>query len=103
LRFKAISSCPASGFPLRGTPLPVTSCDAIPPGGNYASADKMFHRHSLLGSAFLIPQACLCIKAQPLWPEASSRRLPNPDTSGLVRTADARRQRHAVHIFRVKS
>jgi hypothetical protein len=66
LRFKAISSCPASGFPLRGTPLPVTSCDAIPPGGNYASADKMFHRYSLLGAAFLIPQACLCIKAQPI-------------------------------------
>jgi hypothetical protein len=69
----------------------------------YATAGKMFHRHSLLGSAFLIPQACPCIKAQPLWPEASSRRLPNPDTSGLVRTADARHQWHAVHIFRVKS
>ena len=104
LRFKAISSCPAFGPSSgRGTPIPVTSCDAIPPGGNYASADKMFHRHLLLGAAFLIPQACLGIKAQPLWPESSSRRLPNPDTSGLVRTADARHQRHAVHIFRVNS
>jgi hypothetical protein len=69
----------------------------------YATADKMFRRHSLLGAAFLIPQACLCIKAQPLWPEASSRRLPNPGFTGLVRTADARHQRHAVHIFRMKS
>jgi hypothetical protein len=81
LRFKAISSCPASGFPLRGTPLPATSCDAIPPGGALSreaagllreSADKMFHRHSLLGAAFLIPQACLCIKAQPLSREAEA-------------------------------
>jgi len=80
----------------------VTSCDAIPPGGNYASAAKCFHVTRFWVLRFLIPQACLCIKAQPLWPEASSRRLPNPDTSGLVRTADARRQRHAVHIFRVK-
>jgi hypothetical protein len=83
LRFKAISSCPAFGPSSgRGTPLPVTSCDAIPPDGNYASADKMFHRHLLPGAAFLIPQACLYIKAQPLRPEASSRRLPNPDSRG---------------------
>ena len=73
LRFKAISSCPDfKPSSERGTPLPVTSCDAIPPGGYYASADKMFHRHLLLGSAFLIPQACLHIKAQPLSREAEA-------------------------------
>jgi hypothetical protein len=115
LRFKAISSCPAFGpSSKRGTPLPVTSCDAIPPGGYYASADKMFHRLLLLGAAFFIPQACFCIKAQPLSREAEAfyancgrNRLsggsPIPAIQGPVRTADARHQRHAVHIFRGKN
>ena len=102
----------------------MTSCDAIPPGGTpcrvrpqafYAnSADKMSHRHLLLDSAFFIPQACHNIKAQSLSREAEafyancraasfSMRRPNPDTSGQIRTADARHQWHAVHIFRVNS
>jgi hypothetical protein len=84
-------------------PLPVTSCDAIPPGGDYGSADKMFHRHLTSGFCVFIPQACLHSKAQPSWPETFFRRLPNPDPSGLVRTGDAGRQRHAVHIFRRRS
>jgi hypothetical protein len=66
LRFKAISSCPDFGpSSKRGTPLPVTSCDAIPPGGNYASADKMFHRHLLLGSAFLYPKRAFASRRNP--------------------------------------
>ena len=66
---------------LRPFTRPVTSCEAIPPGGALSreaagllreSADKMFHRHLLPGAAFLIPQACLGIKAQPLSREAEA-------------------------------
>ena len=91
----------------------MTSCDAIPPGGTpcrvrlqafYAnSADKMFHRHSLLDSAFFIPQACHYIKAQSLQFGIVFNAATQLRPAGMIRTADARDQWHAVHIFRVNS
>jgi hypothetical protein len=89
LRFKAISSCPvARGFtPTR----PATSCDAIPPGGNYASADKISHRHSLPGFAILLPQACHCIKSQSLHFGIVFNAATQPWLQ-LIHTADARHQ-----------
>jgi hypothetical protein len=63
----------------------------------------MFHRHSLLGSVFLISQACHCIKAQPLQFGIVFNAATQSRHAGWIRTADARHQWHAVHIFRITS
>jgi hypothetical protein len=62
----------------------------------------MSHRHSLLGSAFLIPQACDCIKAQSLQFGIVFNAAIQPWLQ-LIRTADACHQWHAVHIFRAET